>query len=86
MSDKEDYIPYGEEWKREMNKLPKAVIIDVAAKIGTEKDFIIEQCNYLSDLVEMSCFALDFNDIDFYQKYGFNSGELADKFRDVLKK
>lgn len=33
----QEYTPYGEEWKKEMAKLPKKVIIDIAANIGTSK-------------------------------------------------
>ena len=36
--EQDDYIPYGEEWKKEMMKLPKAIIIDLAAKSWVEKD------------------------------------------------
>lgn len=42
----ENYTRYGEEWKNEMSKLPKAALIDIAAKIGQEK----EQLEELADL------------------------------------
>ena len=51
MREKEDYIPYGDEWKREMNKLPKDVIIDVASKIGIERDLIRDQRNEMLELL-----------------------------------
>lgn len=37
MNQETDYIPYEEEWKKEISKLPKAAIIELAAKIGKEK-------------------------------------------------
>lgn len=37
MNQETDYIPYEEEWKKEISKLPKAAIIEIAAKIGKEK-------------------------------------------------
>lgn len=36
----ENYTPYGEEWKKEMAKLPKAVLIDIAANLGKEKQIL----------------------------------------------
>lgn len=33
-----NYTTYGEEWKKEMSKLPKNVIIDIAAKVGQDKE------------------------------------------------
>lgn len=39
---KEDYTTYGEEWKKEMSKLPKAAIIELAAKIGQDKERLEE--------------------------------------------
>jgi hypothetical protein len=38
----ENYTTYGEEWKKEMSKLPKAVLIDIASKIGQEKERLEE--------------------------------------------
>lgn len=34
----QDYQPYGEEWKKEMNKLPKSMIIEIFSKLGKEKE------------------------------------------------
>ena len=31
---KENYTPYGDEWKKEISKLPKSAIIQIAAEIG----------------------------------------------------
>lgn len=45
MSNKK-YTTYGEEWKKEMSKLPKAAIIEIASKIGKEK----ERLGELADL------------------------------------
>ncbi len=36
MSDKFGYKPYGEEWKKEVSKLKKEVIVDMLAKKGNE--------------------------------------------------
>jgi hypothetical protein len=33
----EDYTPYGEEWKKELSKLPKSVLIDMLAKAHIER-------------------------------------------------
>lgn len=38
----ENYTTYGEEWKKEMSKLPKAVLIDIASKIGQDKERLEE--------------------------------------------
>lgn len=32
-----DYIPYGEEWEKEISKLSKSQIIEMFASIGKEK-------------------------------------------------
>lgn len=34
----EDYEPFGDEWKKEINKIPKALIIDMLANKGKEVD------------------------------------------------
>lgn len=34
----ENYITYGEEWKKKMSKLSKSAIIEIAAKIGQDKE------------------------------------------------
>jgi len=34
----EDYIPYGEEWIKEMSKLPKDAILRMFSKMGIEKN------------------------------------------------
>lgn len=34
----ENYQPFGQEWEKEMNKLPKLKIIQIAAKLGKEKE------------------------------------------------
>jgi len=39
----ENYTTYGEEWKKEMSKLPKAKIIEIASKIGQEKESVEER-------------------------------------------
>lgn len=33
-----DYEPFGEEWKKEVNKLPKALIINMLSEKGRELD------------------------------------------------
>ncbi len=38
----ENYTPYGEEWKKEMSKLPKSTLIEIAAKIGQDKERLEE--------------------------------------------
>lgn len=38
----ENYTLYGEEWKKEMAKLPKSAVIDIAAKIGQDKERLEE--------------------------------------------
>lgn len=48
----QDYTPYGEEWKKEMAKLPKAFLINMAAKLGQEKDAIKEQLKYKIERLE----------------------------------
>jgi len=45
MSNKK-YTTYGEEWKKEMSKLPKAAIIEIASKIGQDKERL-EELAYL---------------------------------------
>lgn len=42
----ENYTPYGEEWKKEMNKLPKQVIIDLFAKTGHDKIYLAEAAEH----------------------------------------
>ena len=43
----ENYTPFGEEWKKEISKLPKSAIIELAAKLGQEKsDFENSAKNY----------------------------------------
>jgi len=38
-----DYIPYGEEWIKEMNKLPKDAILRMFSKMGIEKNQELKQ-------------------------------------------
>ncbi|MGI8634448.1 MAG: hypothetical protein ACR2KZ_03495 [Segetibacter sp.] len=38
----ENYVPYGEEWKREISKLNKNTLIEIAARIGKEKEDLKE--------------------------------------------
>jgi len=38
----QDYTPYGEEWKIEVKKLSKPALIDLAARIGKQKDKFAE--------------------------------------------
>lgn len=40
------YTTYGSEWKKEMSKLPKTAIIEIAAQIGQDK----ERLEKLADL------------------------------------
>lgn len=47
-----DYIPYGEEWKKEISKLPKAAIIEMAAKLGQEKDLFESKALKWDSLVQ----------------------------------
>lgn len=35
---KENYQPFGTEWQKEMNKLPKSMLIQIASKLGKEKE------------------------------------------------
>ena len=42
----ENYTTYGEEWKEEMSKLPKTEIIEIAAKIGQEKERLEELADF----------------------------------------
>ena len=34
----EDYVPFTEEWKKEISKLPKAIIVTMFSKLGQRKD------------------------------------------------
>lgn len=51
-----EYIRFGEEWKAEMRKLPKDVIINICCQLGIEKQKEIdkhkEQPNVISDWLE----------------------------------
>lgn len=46
MEDKE-YVPYGPEWKKEIKKLPKNMIIEMLAKKGVEHNDLKEKYNRL---------------------------------------
>ena len=54
-----EYIRFGEEWKAEMRKLPKDVIINICCQLGIEK----QQC-YNKEDVELLIrkYAFDFED------------------------
>jgi hypothetical protein len=46
MSDKipsDDYVPYGEEWQKEMSQLPKGMIIKMFSKKATEQASTISE-------------------------------------------
>ncbi|WP_250632138.1 hypothetical protein [Rhodoflexus caldus] len=45
--------PYGEEWKKEVSKMSKAQIIELAAKIGTEKNVLEAKVERYEILVEL---------------------------------
>ena len=42
----ENYTPYGDEWKKEMEKLPKKVIIEMFSKTGFDKMHLAELADY----------------------------------------
>jgi len=66
--EKENYTPYGDEWKKEMSKLPKARIIDIAAKIGQEKD-AINSVQYGEKINAFELFELDIRSNEYIKKY-----------------
>lgn len=35
MKQEEDYVPFGDEWEKEMSKLPKAVLIEMYRKLAS---------------------------------------------------
>ena len=41
-----NYTPYGDEWKKEMEKLPKKVIIEMFSKTGFDKMYLAELADY----------------------------------------
>lgn len=43
MEKKDDYIPFGEEWEKEMSRLPKAYTINMLAAKGIKLDGITEE-------------------------------------------
>ena len=42
----ENYTPYGEEWKKEIGKLPKKVIIEMFSKTGFDKMYLAEAAEH----------------------------------------
>lgn len=42
----ENYMPYGEEWKKEISKLPKNAIVEIASGIGKEKEDLKEAADF----------------------------------------
>lgn len=72
----ENYMPYGEEWKKEMAKLPKAFLIDMAAKIGQEKD-AINTAQYGEKINEFDLFDLDIRSNANIKKYRESLGLLT---------
>ena len=67
----QDYTPYGEEWKKEMAKLPKAFLINMAAKLGQEKeaikDVMKEQLRYKIERLENPTSDSGFVCVPYYQ-------------------
>lgn len=47
-----DYETYGDAWKKEMTKLPKAIIIDLASKIGKDKATLQSELEKAMELFE----------------------------------
>jgi len=39
-------MPYGEEWKKEISKLPKNAIVEIASGIGKEKEDLKEAADF----------------------------------------
>ena len=52
----EDYEPYGDEWEKEMMKMPKKALIDMVKRIKTEsrcEHFAPPNfCTHLNDVVQ----------------------------------
>jgi hypothetical protein len=62
----ENYTPYGEEWKKEMKKLPKDMIIDMFAKCIVEKEEKLKTAEMQSDS------SFDKNKIEKYKQMNKN--------------
>jgi len=45
----EDEEPFGEEWKKEIKKLPKDLIVDLYSKKGIRCNMYKEECKKLND-------------------------------------
>ena len=48
-----NYEPYGEQWKKEINKLPKAAIIEMMSKLGLK----LEKASNLLDVLKQIAYS-----------------------------
>jgi len=48
----ENYDKYGEAWKKEMAKLPKSVIINLASNIGKDKEALHAELEKAKELLK----------------------------------
>lgn len=59
MSNKQEYEPFGEEWAKEMKKVPKPIIIDMLSRANTTSRIITKDCNVrieeLKDALRFFC-------------------------------
>lgn len=50
-----EYVPYGPEWAKEINKLPKKAIIEMMSRLGTERDKLRDiRADLLAVMTEIS--------------------------------
>ena len=49
---KKNYKPYGPEWKKALNNLPKEFTINLFAKLGVEHDKALTELSNLKFLIE----------------------------------
>ena len=64
----ENYVPYGEEWVKEMNKMPKAMILKIASQALQEKNTRVDELEKaLRTLVNLKHYKDDRGKDDYYK-------------------
>jgi predicted RNase H-like nuclease (RuvC/YqgF family) len=79
-----DYIPYGEEWIKEMSKLPKDAILRMFQKMGIEKNQEYQQLKK-SKSGDRDCEELK-KEVDILEKFNKRQFDTISELQEEIKR
>lgn len=74
----EQFTPFNDEWKKEMKKLPKEVIIDLFSEVGVSKSNTLDALKEIYELVKTAHF------VDGNQLTPFPTRSCLDRVKKVI--